>query len=62
MPKITLRLTDGQHEKLVEDSQRNHRSVQGEIVHRLFAPPPPGATPPPGWEDHFKPDPKPGKK
>ena len=64
MAKLTIRLTDEQHAALVRDAEANHRSIQGECMHRLF--------PPQGWttphaarvetaEGHFKPDPKKGK-
>ena len=36
MPNVTLRLTDEQHRLLSEDAERNSRSLQKEIVHRLF--------------------------
>lgn len=36
MPKINLRLTDEQHDELAIEASDNHRSIQREIVHRLF--------------------------
>lgn len=66
--KISLRLSDEQHEELVAAAQRNERSIQREIVYRLF---PPTDTPETvaekvemareiqaSAERHFKPDPK----
>lgn len=59
MPNVTLRLTDEQHATLVAAADDNHRSMQGEIIHRLF----PVRLVPTllKAEDHFKPDPKPTK-
>jgi hypothetical protein len=70
MPNVTLRLTDEQHRLLSEDAARNDRSLQKEIVHRLFRWPTVAETtaPHPGYDSeavalaHFKPDPKPVKK
>jgi len=66
MPNVTLRLSDEQHAELTAAAERNDRSLQREIVHRLFRA---GPEPVPGSpasvgltaERHFKPDPKPGK-
>lgn len=64
MPKISLRTTDEQHHDLVTAAKRNHRSLNNEILHRCFPPSilvrdNEGAI---AELDHFKPDPKPGKK
>ena len=72
MPKFTLRLTDQQHAELVAGAERGHRSLQKEIIHRLF---PPYDTPETvaekmqqahavaeAAERHFRPDPKPERK
>lgn len=62
MPSINLRLTDEQHAEIVAAAEENHRSMQGEIVHRLFPPPRPTDAAFREWERHFKgPDPKPTK-
>jgi Arc-like DNA binding domain len=67
MPGVTVRLTPEQHEQLAREAKTNHRSLQGEILHRLF-PPQVQTVPHPGYDSeqaalaHFKPDPKPGKK
>jgi hypothetical protein len=71
MPGFTLRLTDEQHAALTADAKRNSRSLQGEVIHRLF---PPADTPESvaeklqaarsvldAAERHFRPDPKPQK-
>jgi hypothetical protein len=36
MPNITLRLTDEQHAELKQEAADAHRSMQNEIIHRLF--------------------------
>jgi len=36
MPSVNLRLTDEQHAELVEAGKRENRSLQREIVYRLF--------------------------
>jgi len=59
MPNVTLRLTDDQHATLVASAKDAHRSMQGEIIHRLFPVRITAALTAP--EDHFKPDPKPTK-
>jgi len=64
MPGLTLRLTDEQHAQLEREAALNRRSLQGEIIYRLF--PPWQTGPHPGYESeqaerHFKPDPKPSK-
>jgi hypothetical protein len=59
MPNVTLRLTDEQHATLVAAAEDNHRSMQGEIIHRLF--PPRLQAVFVDVEDHFKPDPKPAR-
>ena len=38
MPKFTLRLTDDQHTELVASAQANGRSLQREIIQKLFGP------------------------
>jgi len=60
MTKITLRLTDEQHATLVAAAGDNHRSMQGEIIHRVF-PPRLGATPAQTHRE-ARPDPKPEKR
>lgn len=39
MPSLNLRLTDEQHERLRSDAVANRRSIQGEIIVRLFPDP-----------------------
>ena len=36
MPSVNLRLSDEQHRLLSEHAERNSRSLQKEIIHRLF--------------------------
>ncbi len=62
MPKISLRLNDEQHHELVKAAKRNHRSLQNEVVHRLFPPTTQVVLDVLDPETHFKPDPKPEKK
>jgi hypothetical protein len=67
MPSINLRLTDQQHAELAEWARVGHRSIQKEIIWRLFtieghqaakhAPAiPVDADWPTPAEEHFKPD------
>lgn len=36
MPSVNLRLTDEQHAELVEAGKRENRSLQREMIYRLF--------------------------
>ena len=36
MPNLTLRLTDGEHALLSDSAKANRRSLQREIIYRLF--------------------------
>ncbi len=58
MPSVNLRLTDEQHRLLSADAERNDRSLQKEIIHRLFRWPTVAET----MDRPARPDPKPGKK
>lgn len=61
MPSINLRLTDEQHAQVERWAALNDRSIQKEIVHRLFTQREAGPLriDVPEQESHFKPDPKP---
>lgn len=61
MPNINLRLTDEQHRELEAWAHDGHRSLQKEIIWRLFSSERDVEArrfQPTGAEDHFKPDPK----
>jgi hypothetical protein len=63
MPSVNLRLTDEQHAELVAEAEREQRSLQRQIIHRLF-PPPLQTEPHPAYDSEraARPDPKPGKR
>jgi len=62
MPKFTLRLTDEQHAELVAGAERGHRSLQKEIIHRLFPSWQTGEHPGYDSEREARPDPKPERR
>jgi len=64
MPSVNLRLTDEQHRLLSEDAKRNDRSLQREIIHRLFRWPTVAESAQAEFAQNrqAKPDPKPGHK
>jgi hypothetical protein len=67
MHKFSLRLTDEQHAELVRAASMSERSVQREIIYRLFGVPLDEqlaglAAMREAADRHFKPDPKPERK
>jgi hypothetical protein len=61
VPSVNLRLTDEQHADLLEVARRENRSLQREIIYRLFGRFNQERLTPAGGRE-AKPDPKPGKR